>query len=144
MDEDVGHTDSQLFRKEVRQWMNRWMRGDTTPVSALPLPENRRETAVDLCCLATLPSNAVNYRIHELFIPTAEPVKPRSLQSWETRRKRLIEELKEKVFRWFPREKISFKTAVSRNNGGWAGRYADYKDVTFDTNRASRSAPNSF
>ncbi len=132
VDDNVGHTDAPLFRKEVRQWMNRWLKNDTAPLTT-PAPDSRRETAEDLACLKNLPVDAVNYRIHELFIPTAVLEKPKSLASWENRRSEVVRELKDKVFRWFPREKIPFKTTISRNNGGWASRYAEYKDVAFES-----------
>jgi hypothetical protein len=37
------------------------------------------------------------------------------------------------VFRWFPSEKIPFETRVSQDGGGWAPKYADYKEVSFQT-----------
>jgi len=49
-----------------------------------------------------------------------------------------LAQLNEKVFRWFPRENIPFGTQVSRNSGGWAPRYADYKDVSFQTEEGVR------
>ena len=113
--------------------MNRWLRDDETPLEIEPTPDEFRETAEDLACLSKLPVDAVNYRIHDLFILTASFEKPTSLEGWKARRNTLIDELRDKVFRWFPQEEVPFETQVSRNDGGWAGRYADYKDVVFSS-----------
>lgn len=125
VDDNVGHSDPPLFLKEARQWMNRWLRGDATPLEIEPPVKTKRETPEDLACLSKLPADAVNYRISDLFIPVARPR--------EGRREELLKELREKVFRWFPQEKIPFETKVGRDKGGWAGNYADFQEVTFDT-----------
>jgi hypothetical protein len=57
---------------------------------------------------------------------------------WERRRAELMAQLKNKVFRWFPAERVPFDTKVSRNTGGWTGRYADYKEVSFQTEEGVR------
>ena len=56
-----------------------------------------------------------------------------SLDEWNGRRKELIKDLKVKVFRWFPSESIPLESHTSRNNGGWATKYAYFKDVVFDS-----------
>src|SRR5688572_23593237 len=121
-DEDVGHTDSPLFLKEARQWMNRWLKGDAAPVELQPAAKVPREAAEDLAVLDALPPDAVNYRIQDQFVVPSRPSD-------------LAKEIGDKVFRWFPRGKIPFETRTGRDTGGWAARYADYKDVVFDTER---------
>src|SRR5438128_11126327 len=69
VDDDVPHTDAPLFRKEARQWMNHWLKHESAPLDIQPLPEKGRETAEDLACLTALPTDAINYKIHDLFIP---------------------------------------------------------------------------
>ena len=133
VDDDVGHSDIPLFLKEARQWMQRWLRNDATPVEIEPSPKAQRETPEDLACLAKPPADAVNARIHDTFIPLARTKTWTKLEDWNGRREELAKELKEKVFRWFPRERIPFATQVGRDKGGWANRYADYKDVVFDS-----------
>src|SRR5437667_2212218 len=61
VDDDVGHSDIPLFRKEAGQWMNRWLKGDRRPLDLEPLPKNPRETPEALACLTKLPADAVNY-----------------------------------------------------------------------------------
>lgn len=133
VDEDVGHSDTPLFRKEARQWMNCWLKNDDAPLDIEPIPEKKRETAEDLACLSQLPADAINYKIHDLFIPTVRLQKWISLEQWNKCRQELMQQLKEKVFHWFPQEKIPFETVVSRDDGGWAKHYADYKDVMFNS-----------
>ncbi len=133
VDDDVGHTDAPLFRKEARQWMNRWLRGDASPVAIEPNPVEPRESAETLTCLQNLPPGAINYRIHDEFVPTAHPETSVTAKEWRDRREVLLRELSDKVFRWFPRDPIPFETRVGRDTGGWAARYADCKEVTFDT-----------
>jgi cephalosporin-C deacetylase-like acetyl esterase len=131
VDDDVGHSDTPLFRKEARQWMNRWLKGDEAPVEIEPNPEETKETAEALACLSKLPRDAVNYNIHDLFIPVARLENWTTLPAWEKRRQVLMDELKAKVFRWFPQEEIPFETQFSRSTGGWAAHYADYKEAVF-------------
>ena len=133
VDEDVGHSDTPLFRKEAREWMNRWLKNDETPLEIEPIPEEKRETAEALACLSKLPADAVNYKIHNLFVPTASFEKRTSLEAWGIRREALMDELKDKVFRWFPQKEIPFEAQVSGNTGGWVAQYADYKEVVFQS-----------
>ena len=132
VDNDAGHSDTPLLRKEAREWMRRWLQGDAAPVEIEEIPAEPRETAEALACLAGIPAASINERVHELFIPTAPSRTWATAEAWQARRRELISELREKVFRWFPRERIPFETRVTRNDGGWAARYADFKDVIFD------------
>jgi len=131
VDADVGHTDAPLFLKEARQWMHRWLRKSNYQDDA-PDP-GQKERAEDLACLPKVPGDAVNYQIHNLLIPVATLKNFSSLGPWKQRREELLRQLKDQVFRWFPQNKTSFDTHVTRNDGGWAARYADYKEVEFST-----------
>jgi dienelactone hydrolase len=132
VDEGVGHTDSPLFRREARQWMNRWLQHDDSPIE-INVVEKKPSSPEELACLARLPRDAVNYRIDESFIPRATAERYETLSHWTRRRLQLISELSDRTFRWFPLAEIPFKTQVSGNRGGWADRYADYKDVEIET-----------
>src|SRR5262249_22185406 len=65
-DDEVGHSDPPRFLREARQWMQRWLREDLTPIpietNALP-----REKAEDLASLSEFPSDEINTRIHNLL-----------------------------------------------------------------------------
>ncbi|MGH9429660.1 MAG: acetylxylan esterase, partial [Terriglobia bacterium] len=130
VDDDVGHTDAPLFLKGAREWMKRWLNQDSGPYQEGQFEKEKAET---LACLSKLPSDAINYRIHNQLIPTAQLQNWTSVGSWSKRRQELLEQLKEKVFRWFPQGKMNFQTRITPNDGGWAARYADYKDVEFDS-----------
>jgi cephalosporin-C deacetylase-like acetyl esterase len=133
VDDAVGHTDAPLFRQAARQWMNRWLRNDTHPV---PLParvEERPERPEDLACLERLPRDAVNYRIHDTFIPVAQLQPPASLDQWRQRREHVASQLRARVVRWFPSQAVPFETRPGTSDGGWAGRYARYRDVLFES-----------
>ncbi|HXJ55761.1 MAG TPA: acetylxylan esterase [Verrucomicrobiae bacterium] len=132
VDDNVEHSDPPLFLREARQWMQRWLKGDATP---LPLESNSppKTAAEDLACLAKIPADAINFSVHNQFTMAAPVTKPTSRATWERRRAALPSQLKEKVFRWFPTDKIPFETKVSKNTGGWHVRYgyADYKECSF-------------
>jgi cephalosporin-C deacetylase-like acetyl esterase len=137
VDDDVGHSDPPQFLREARQWMRRWLQNESAPLG-LETNAQPRETAEDLACLNELPADAINFRVQNRLTSPVSLKKPRSRTGWDQRRAELLAQLNEKVFRWFPREKIPFETRVSRNGGGWAPRYADYKDVSFQTEKGVR------
>src|SRR5262249_24356278 len=64
VDDDVGHTDAPLFVKEARSWMQRWVKGDTSPLPP-EADSPAKETAEALACLTELPKDAINVRIHK-------------------------------------------------------------------------------
>jgi len=132
VDDDVGHSDAPLFLKEARGWMQRWLKRDPTPLALEASPKDHRETAEDLACLARPPADAVNSKIHDLFVPVARTQEWTTLEGWKGRRQILIGELKDKVFRAFPQEKIDFQSKIGPDKGGWGARYADFKEVVFD------------
>ncbi|MEO8428834.1 MAG: acetylxylan esterase [Verrucomicrobiota bacterium] len=132
VDDDVGHSDPPQFLREARQWMRRWLQDESTPLGRETNAPSR-ETAEVLACLSQLPADAINYRIQNQLTSPVSLRKPQSRAAWNRRRAELLAQLNEKVFQWFPREKIPFETQVSKNNGGWSPKYADYKDVSFQT-----------
>jgi cephalosporin-C deacetylase-like acetyl esterase len=136
-DHDVGHTDAPEFLREARQWMRRWLQNDAAPLNLETNPPSA-EAATNLACLAELPSDAINYRIHNQFTPLAILRQPRSRAAWKERRADILRNLDERTFRWFPKTNMPFATQVSRNRGGWETRYADYKEVTFQTEEGVR------
>jgi hypothetical protein len=60
---------------------------------------------------------------------------PDTAAAWQARRATVMAQLREKVFRWFPTEKIPFETKRTGNTGGWAVRYgyADFKECSFQS-----------
>ena len=138
VDDDVGHSDPPRFRRETREWMNRWLRNDATLLAEEPDVEAGAEPAETLACLSAPPRDAINYHVHDLFTSPVRLTAPARAGGQALRREDLIAQLREKVFRWFPRERLPFETTLSRNDGGWAARYADYKDVEFTSEAGVR------
>ena len=130
LDEDVGHTDAPAFLRGAREWMTQWLKKNQEPYQEV---EAVKESPDDLAVLSQLPSDAINYRIHNQFIPTPTLQEWHSKSQWDSRREELIQELKDKVFRWFPQQKTSFETTILSRNGGWGSRYADYREILFDS-----------
>jgi len=137
VDDNVGHSDAPLFLREARQWMQRWLQGDATP---LPLETNQPalEQPEDLACLSRIPADAVNDSIHDRFIATATLKAPASRAAWERRRTELVSRLEQRVFRWFPTERIPFETRVSGGDAGYLPRYANYEEVSFQSEAGVR------
>lgn len=138
VDDDVPHTDAPLFRQETRQWMNRWLKEDTTPLEIVPNPDVGPEPGEVLACLDELPSDAVNYRIHRQFAPLAELADPGNLEAWAGRKTDLLRKLDTQVFGWFPSENIPFDSKVIRTQRGWVNRYGNYKEIEFNSERDVR------
>ena len=138
VDDNIGHSDPPLFRREARQWMNRWLKNDATPVPDELAAVWRKEPAEALACLSKPPRDAINAQVHNLFTSPVRLPPLRSAAKQLQRREELIAQLKEKVFRWFPSAKIPFETKVSASAGGWAARYAAYKEVEFNSEAGVR------
>jgi len=137
VDDNVGHSDPPLFLREARQWMQRWLKGDPAPVRE-ETNSPPKETAEDLACLAALPADTLNFKVQNQFTTLASLKNPASRTAWATRRAELLAQLKAKVFRWFPTGKIPFETTVSTRSGGYMPKYADYKEVSFQTEHGAR------
>src|SRR3989442_4410593 len=137
VDDNVGHSDPPLFLREARQWMQRWLKGDPAPL-LVETNSPPKEMAEDLACLAALPADAVNFKVQNQFTISASLKNPAARGAWATRRSELLAQLKAKVFRWFPTGKIPFKTTVSTRSGGYMPKYADYKEVSFQTEHGVR------
>ncbi len=113
VDDNVGHSDPPLFLREARRWMQRWLKGDPTPLRE-ETNTPPKEAAEDLACLSKLPTDAINYKVPNQFTTSATLKNPASRAAWATRRAELTSRLKEKVFRWFPTGKIPFQTQSVR------------------------------
>jgi cephalosporin-C deacetylase-like acetyl esterase len=131
---DSQHEDIQAFRKEADEWINRWIRRDSTPFEE---GEIRREKPEDLAVLAGPPANAINGRIHKQFIKTAEMRPWKTLDAWKQRRTELLAEIKDTVLRAFPKDKEPFAVWKSRDEG-WTAQYADSFHVEFSTEKGIR------
>lgn len=132
VDADAGHSDPPLFLKVSREWMNRWLLGDSSELPEDPgqFPSEKPE---DLACLPDLPRDAVNPGIHHTFTSSARLKAPRSRAAWATRRSDLMAGLRNQVFGWFPTNRLPFAIQPLPPNAGWGTRYAAYREVTLET-----------
>lgn len=131
VDADVGHSDPPLFLTSSREWMNRWLKNDTVPLAeTAPLPKDEPKA---LAVLKRPPADTSNYRIQHEFTSPVKLRTPRSARVWERRRTDVLAQLRDKVFRWFPTNEIPFETRRVGGPAGWAGRYAEGRQVTFET-----------
>ena len=137
MDDDVPHSNPSQFHREARQWLQRWLKGDTTPL-AIDEPEIPADGGAGLACLSNLPPDAINYKIQRQFTAPAAIPRVSSPAAWEERRGELITQLKDKVFRWFPEREMPFETKNLGTRGGWGALYAESRDFSFQTERGAR------
>jgi cephalosporin-C deacetylase-like acetyl esterase len=133
-DYEAPHQDILPFRKQANEWINRWLKNDSTPFEE---GEIRREEPQTLKVLDRYPEAAVNGHIDKIFIPAHRLQPWQSRESWSRRRTALTAELKDKVFRAFPAQKVPF-AAWKANDGGWTGRYSDSFNVEFTTEAGIR------
>lgn len=128
------HMDIVQFRKEADEWLGRWLNGDKAPFNEGDI---KREDASHLAVLDRRPGNAINERIDKVFIPTHRLQNWTTLAAWKERRTELLGQLKEKVFRAFPKSNPPFD-AWKKPEDGWVKRYADAFHVEFTTEQGIR------
>ncbi|HWB98513.1 MAG TPA: acetylxylan esterase [Bryobacteraceae bacterium] len=126
---DSQHEDIPAFRKGADEWINRWIREDSTPFNEGTI---KREAPENLTVLHDLPPHSINGQIHKRFIKTAEMRPWKTLEQWQHRRTELVAEIKDKVLRTFPATKVPFDVWKSPE-GGWTSRYAKSFHVEFTT-----------
>ena len=131
---DTVHEDALPFRKEADEWINRWIKKDSTPFEEGQIQHDPPE---DLAVLDSPPANPLNGHIHKKFIKTAELRPWKTLGAWNHRRAELLAEIKDKVLRGFPSTKTPFDTWKSPE-GGWTARYANSFHVEFTTEEGIR------
>ena len=98
-----GHEDRPDLRVAACQWINKHLRGDTTPagdVDAAPLPGPELRVFPED---KDIPADAINGKIDETFVPKAE-VKLPEAGKFEEWKKGLMKQLREKSFRAFPEQ----------------------------------------
>jgi hypothetical protein len=133
-DYEAPHQDIVPFRKEADEWLNLWLKKDRTPFDEGVI---KREDPKNLTVLDSTPAFPLNGEIHKRFIKTHQLRNWTSLDAWNTRRAELLREMKDKVFRGFPQEKVAFDGWKSKE-GGWTSRYADSFNVEFTTEQGIR------
>jgi cephalosporin-C deacetylase-like acetyl esterase len=98
-----GHEDRPDLRVAACQWINKHLRGDTTPagdVDTAPLPGPELRVFPED---KDVPADALNGKIDETFVPKAQ-VKLPEAGKFEEWKEWLMKELREKSFRAFPEQ----------------------------------------
>jgi cephalosporin-C deacetylase-like acetyl esterase len=130
----TGHQDLPPYRKEANEWLSRWLTGEVIPFdeSGVQLNEPR-----ELRVLEKPPAAARNEGIHRDFIRTHQVAEPKSLAEWKRRRSELVTDLRNKVFRAFPAQKVPFDVWKGLEKG-WTTRYTDAFNLEFTTEESVR------
>lgn len=135
-----GHAETPETLRRTREWMVRWLAPHNEEAQRslrAPIPE--KEPPEHLACLDLVPPNAANFTVHRTFVQAHRPVAPITANEWSVRRPVLMEQLREKVFGWFPESKeIPFQARKSIGSGGHARRFARFSEWEIATERADR------
>jgi cephalosporin-C deacetylase-like acetyl esterase len=129
-DQEAHHGDNVPLRRESATWIQHWLKGDNTPYddgTFTPIPGPQLE------CLLKQPADATNYGIHNHFVPVAPVRNYTSPEAWNARRKQVLEGLKSKVFRAFPKSPIPLDAQIKPIEWSWANKYTDVFSVTFNS-----------
>ena len=133
-EQETGHQDLPSYQEAANQWLNRWMRLDSSPYREAKVePADADSVRV----LERYPSGARNEGIDRSFIRLHRPQAPSSLDSWKRRRAALLSELRSSVFHAFPRQKVAFHP-WKEGQRMWTQNYADPFNVEFTTEESVR------
>ena len=86
-----------------------------------------------LRCTVEIPPSALNYHIHDAWIPRPALVCPTTREAWSRRKEELLNILHARVFGWFPRAEIPFKTRRLVASGGYAGDLAEFGEYELES-----------
>lgn len=94
------HSDGQLLQNAAFGWINHYLREDDAPITVVA---KKLFDPTELKVFETLPSDELNTRIYESFVPAAEPpAAPESSDEWAAHRDGWLGVLGEKSFRGWP------------------------------------------
>jgi dienelactone hydrolase len=94
------HSDTQDLQVPAFRWLNRWLKKETGLLSE---PALKRFEVEQLKVFTALPTDQINTRIHDTFVPAAPPAAlPSTREEWQTLAARWSGVLREKVFNNWP------------------------------------------
>jgi dienelactone hydrolase len=97
-----GHDDTQVLQVHAFQWFDHHLQGDDEPIDMLAESFFEPE---QLKVFDALPTDEINTRVHEKFVPAApEPKPPASAAEWQSQRQTWIKLLRKKCFAGWPTE----------------------------------------
>jgi cephalosporin-C deacetylase-like acetyl esterase len=105
-----GHDDLQVLQLHALQWFDSKLRDKALPLETVAQAYFEPE---QLKVFDSLPTDAVNARIHETFVPAAAaPAVPSSIGAWKTQRDKWLAALRQKCFGGWPSENSNFPLNV--------------------------------
>ena len=112
-----GHQDTQELRVHAFRWFNQHLKGDD---GLLRSPAEKFFQPEQLKVFAELPQDQLNTKIHETFVPQAEPDLPDSQAEWQEMRDTWKAALQEKSFAAWPQDEqpLDAKEAFSVEREG--------------------------
>ena len=120
VESNEGHTDPPKFLKECQQWMVHWLESDSTGYQQdRDENEYRLENPDVLTCLERIPSSAINFHIHDVWLNIKAPSKPQTREEWENRKLTLKEIINGRIFCWMPDLRKNRKIRILRQSGGY-------------------------
>lgn len=93
------HKDTQDLQVPVFRWFNRYFKKDLSPVELVAKPFF---TPQELKVFPEIPTDQVNTRLHEQFVPMARAKTPQSQSEWASMQKSWMQQLRTKVFAGWP------------------------------------------
>ena len=116
-----GHVDTVLLRRGINAWMNKWLKGDTSPpAEEKPIRFDPRRLKV----FDSLPADEINTQLHGHFIKKAVWETPKSdnnfQEGWQKKSGQVLEDLKQKVFRNWANDQLplEIKAAETKVSDG--------------------------
>ena len=133
-----GHAETPETLRRTREWMVRWLAPNNDEArNSLSASISEKEAPETLACLDRIPAQAANFAIHKTFIPAHVPAIPKAEEEWNERRTILMDQLRTKVFGWFPNAGgIPFQSRKSHGRGGHAQRFARFSEWEFASEAA--------
>ncbi|MCL4178902.1 MAG: acetylxylan esterase [Verrucomicrobia bacterium] len=94
------HKDTQDLQVPVFRWFNRFLKSDESPIERAAV---KVLTSEQLKVFEALPTDEINTRIQEGFVPIAKvPAVPGSAAEWRTQREEWLRSLRERTFGGWP------------------------------------------
>jgi dienelactone hydrolase len=110
------HKDTQDLQLPVFRWFNRHLRHEEPLIEMAAVKFFKPE---DLKVFDHLPTDAINSRIHETFVPIAKQTLPESPAQWNEQRRQWLAELKSKSFAGWPESSpLNLRTLSSAEHAG--------------------------
>ncbi len=135
--ETVGpHKDTPALRLGAFSWMERWLKNDGKVVKKLEAEESPRFTPQQLKVLDTIPEDAINALIQDVFIKPARPELPKSPKVaeewWKSKRIEWLQALNNKVFRGWTKNPppLHSKLVADKTENGLRLRSYDFTSET--------------